>query len=125
MKKIIKITKLYLSIFFLGLSINFLSYISNVQAETNNNGQTLIGNGSSGRHSYEIWVNEDDTEYELIVGRTNDDDPDDHRRSVGIFRSMGDALDYFDCRYGKKDDVCKNNENRHLQPLDGGDSDHY
>jgi len=66
----------------------------------------LVGQGdgvnqSGLRHRYEIWAQDNNAGYVLRVWRI-ESYPNGSSQSHGYFRSMGEALDYFDCYYTNK-----------------------
>ncbi len=58
------------------------------------------------RYEYEVWSNDNNTEYTLKVWDSKDYPNGSSYRSVS-FESAGKALDYFDCHYAGREDVCR------------------
>ena len=58
------------------------------------------------RYEYEVWANDNNTAYTLKVWDSQDypNGSTDRSRS---FESARQALDYFDCHYARKQDICK------------------
>lgn len=58
------------------------------------------------RYEYEVWANDDNTEYTLKVWKSQNYPNGSTYRSAN-FESARQALDYFDCYYAGKQDVCR------------------
>lgn len=58
------------------------------------------------RYEYEVWANDDNTTYTLKVWNSPDY-PTGSPYSLGGFESARQALDYFDCKYARKQDICQ------------------
>ncbi len=58
------------------------------------------------RYEYEVWSNDNNTVYTLKVWDSQNY-PNGSPYSFHSFRSAGEALDYFDCTYARKEDICK------------------
>ncbi len=60
----------------------------------------------SHRYEYEVWANDDNTAYTLKVWDSQDYPNGSTYRSPS-FESARQALDYFDCNYAQKEDICE------------------
>ena len=62
--------------------------------------------GQSYRYEYEVWSNDNNTAYTLKVWNSQDYPNGSSYRPV-TFESARRALDYFDCTYARREDVCR------------------
>ncbi len=58
------------------------------------------------RYEYEVWSNDNNTTYTLKVWDSKDYPNGSSYRSV-TFESARKALDYFDCTYARREDICR------------------
>ncbi len=58
------------------------------------------------RYEYEVWSDDSNTSYTLKVWNS-EDYPDGSPTGLSSFKSAREALDYFDCHYAHKQDICK------------------
>jgi hypothetical protein len=74
-----------------------------------------VGNGGGGHfdergnlfsYEYEVWSDDTNTEYTLKVWQSKNY-PNGRPEVIESFKSARRALDYFDCHYSQKEDVCE------------------
>lgn len=62
--------------------------------------------GRAHRFEYEVWSNDNNTVYTLKVWKAQNYPKGSSYRSFS-FESARKALDYFDCVYARREDICK------------------
>ena len=60
----------------------------------------------SHRYEYEVWSDDSNAIYTLKVWDSQDY-PNGSPHALSSFKSAREALDYFDCYYARKQDICK------------------
>lgn len=79
--------------------------LADFMANSGSGGYYDKSTGRSYRYEYEVWSDDNNTAYTLKVWDSRDYPNGSSYRSV-TFESARKALDYFDCNYAQKQDIC-------------------
>lgn len=80
--------------------------LADFMANSGSGGYYNKSTSRSYRYEYEVWANDNNTGYTLKVWKSQDY-PNGSPRSLYSFESARQALDYFDCHYARKQDICR------------------